>query len=63
MSNLRTEFQHKALSNKKKNANEYEKRKNPNSGQSIPNPHSEPFSHLRCGNGSQTYLNLYIFCI
>ena len=31
-------------------------------GQSIPIPHSEPFSHLRCGNGSQTYLNLYI-CI
>ena len=22
--------------------------------------HTEPFSHLRCGNGSQTYLNLYI---
>ena len=29
-------------------------------GQSIPIPHSEPLSHLRCGNGSQTYLNLYI---
>ena len=29
---------------------------------SIPMSHSEPFSHLRCGNGSQTYLNLYI-CI
>ena len=32
------------------------------SGQSILIPHSGPFSHLRCGNGSQTYLNLYI-CI
>ena len=32
------------------------------SGQSIPILHSGPFSHLRCGNGSQTYLNLYI-CI
>ena len=30
-------------------------------GQSIPIPHSGPFSHLRCGNGSQTYLNLYIY--
>ena len=29
-----------------------------NTGQSIPIPHSEPFSHLRCENGSQTYLNL-----
>ena len=33
-----------------------------NPGQSTSIPHSEPFSHLRCRNGSQTYLNLYI-CI
>jgi len=31
-------------------------------GQSIPIPLSGQFSHLRSGNGSQTYLNLYI-CI
>ena len=31
-------------------------------GKSIPIPHSEPFLHLRCGNGSKTYLNLYV-CI
>ena len=30
-----------------------------NTGQSIPIPHSKPFSHLR--NGSQTYLNIYIY--
>ena len=31
-----------------------------NTGQSI--PHSEPFLHLRCGNGSQTYIfeSLYL---
>ena len=33
-----------------------------NTGQSIPIPHSEPFSHLRCGNGSKRYMNQYI-CI
>ena len=32
----------------------------PITGQDIPIPHSEPFLHLRCRNGSQTYLNLYI---
>ena len=30
-------------------------------GQSIPIPNSEPFSHLRCRNDSQKYLNVYIF--
>ena len=34
----------------------------PITGHYIPIPHSGPFSHLRCVNGSQTYLNLYI-CI
>ena len=32
-----------------------------NTGQSTPIPHSEPFSHLRCGNGSQNlFESLYL---
>ena len=31
-------------------------------GQSVPIPHFEPFSHYRCGSGSQTHLLLYV-CI